>query len=91
MGKFAAVAPVFSALSSVAGVLGVLKGEKKPKLPEAKVPTPPNPIQSNDIGQNISLGDKDIKNQRVSGRSVARKPTQSNDILGNLGSSGLNI
>lgn len=88
MGKFKSV---FKAVSSVLG----LAAPKAPKIeiPAAELPIPPAPTAVTDTGADIALGAAGgVKNQRVSGRSVARRKTgNSVDILGGLGQSGLNI
>ena len=75
-------------------------------IPEAKIPETPKPVvNKKDTGANIALGSGDVtataqtgeaagdatKNQRVAGRSTARRRTTYLDVLGGLGQSGLNI
>lgn len=88
MGKFKSV---FKAISSVLGLAAPTA--PKIKIPAAELPIPPAPTAVTDTGADIALGAAgDVKNQRVSGRSVARRKTgNSVDILGGLGQSGLNI
>ena len=78
---------------------------KVPHVPAAQIPETPKPTVRKDTGASIALGSGDVqsasstgnsagdatKNQRVSGRSAARKKTSSVNILGGLGKSGLNI
>lgn len=88
MGKFKGV------FKAVSGILG-LGSQKAPtiNIPEPALPIPPAPNAMTDTGQEVSLGGAaDVKNQRVSGRSAtAKKRTATNDVLGGLGQSGLNI
>lgn len=87
MSKFKAVTKV------VSSILGGLSPKiPAPVIPEAAIPNIPAPNAITDTGADISLGGAgDIKNQRVSGRSAARKTAGGVDILGGLGQSGLNI
>jgi len=67
------------------------KSPRIPTLPAPKIPDAPAPGPVTDTGASIVIGSTDVKNQRVSGRSAARKKTTGTDVLGGLGSSGLNI
>jgi hypothetical protein len=88
MGKFKSI------VKAVSSVLG-LSAPKSPtiNIPKAELPTPPAPTAITDTGADVALGSGgDVKNQRVSGRSVVRRKTSGSvDILGGLGQSGLNI
>lgn len=77
-------------VKSVSSILGFGK-PKTPELPTPAVPAPPAPNAITDTGADVALGgDGDVKNQRVSGRSIKRSGTGA-DPLGGLGKSGLNI
>lgn len=80
---------------AVSGLLG-MSAPKAPtiNIPAAELPVPPAPTAITDTGANVAIGaGSDVKNQRVSGRSVARRANSGNvDILAGLGQGGgLNI
>lgn len=84
-----------------------LFSKPKVVIPPAALPPPektPAPTAIADTAQDVvmgsgtgsnegtgTVGNKDAKNQRVSGRSSSRKKTSSTDVLGGIGQSGLNI
>lgn len=73
----------------VSGILGT--GQPAINMPKPEIPAVPT-TAVNDTGQDVTFGaDAATKNQRVSGRSVARRTTKTSGILGGLGQSGLNI
>lgn len=87
MSKFSFLLPIASSL------LGLVFGSKKdkPQIPKADIPNAPAPAAMQDTGASVSFGSSnDIKNQRVSGRSIKRTGFPL-DFLGGLGKSGLKI
>lgn len=79
-------------LKSVTQFLGLSQEAPTINIPEAKIPDTPAPTAMTDTGASLSLGSANVANQRVSGRSsTAKKRKKTNDLLGGLGQSGLNI
>ena len=77
--------------TSVGEVTGLMDYKKNDvSVPTAALPKPPEEAVSSAETPVILVPNEDVKNQRVSGRSAKRK-TNSVDVLGGLGKSGLNI
>lgn len=79
---------------TVTNFLGLTGDAPKINIPEAEIPPIPAPNAITDTGASLVTGSETIGNQRVSGRSQARRRrtgTPQADILGGLGSAGLRI